>query len=807
MKFDELNIKKYNLVFSTVIPEEKILAEQFDSYFKNYDNRTYQYRGSFLASYIIRKSKNSLNEGVDSLAQLKKFQEYLKHLDERNKFKISIGDEISVLQFWPHTSDKVIEVRGNVNPKKIKDIYTEPDNPRSIEYIEFTDGTTYPDKHFINRGQGGGDYEGLSTLFFDNKFSADKALVAASIACPGPWHLSLINLKESRSDLNEEQVNEVRMGKSDLDLFVDSPEAEGIRAGFEAELCFRGKGGGDPDYDNPEPDYDQDERVDSIEEACNFFDDGDFNGRRDISDLRESMENDYLEWRSQQLEELWSEVEEETVRDWIEENSFDFDDAVETYLRDTLDLDEEAVEAALEAGKEFSKATNSRVYGELKDKGQAYAHYAEAADSARDLLDQLIEVAISERDSDWERAREVWEENMSEDHDISEHRWLRDQGMRYMSDVTSNYTISWPYYTYPESESGFNENSAEDIAGSLKRSLDLKQVMVGGGYHTASRRPGRWIIEPDGSLEADDGDMPAEIVSPPMPLQECLEKLVEFFSWAEGEDAYTNESTGLHVGVSLPTVGGDVDYLKLALFLGDQYVLEKFEREGNTYCKSALEKIQGDIQDRPERVANTIKLMQHNLIELAAKTLKETAGHGKYTSINLKGEYVEFRSMGGDYIDKIGEITQMVKRYAYAMWIASRPDMYREEYTKKLYKLLSKSGEPTSIHLFAQFNSGILTKEELKERLKAIHAYKKPPQAPQQGATTDTGNDTASRYTPRQGGEFTGSWLILDPQGRTIHRFGGIGNVQSDANRIAIAWLRANPGNMRSGITVVPDMR
>jgi len=61
---------------------------------------------------------------------------------------------------------------------------------------------------------------------------------------------------------------------------------------------------------------------------------------------------------------------------------------------------------------------------------------------------------------------------------------------------------------------------------------------------------------------------------------------------------------------------------------------------------------------------------------------------------------------------------------------------------------------------------------------------------------------------PGQGQQtFTGNWLILDPDGREIHRFGGIGNVQSDANRVAINWLRSRPGSMQAGVTVVPEMQ
>jgi hypothetical protein len=41
-------------------------------------------------------------------------------------------------------------------------------------------------------------------------------------------------------------------------------------------------------------------------------------------------------------------------------------------------------------------------------------------------------------------------------------------------------------------------------------------------------------------------------------------------------------------------------------------------------------------------------------------------------------------------------------------------------------------------------------------------------------------------------GQFTGQWRVLDPQGREVYRFGGIGNMQADANRAAIDWLQNN---------------
>jgi hypothetical protein len=50
-------------------------------------------------------------------------------------------------------------------------------------------------------------------------------------------------------------------------------------------------------------------------------------------------------------------------------------------------------------------------------------------------------------------------------------------------------------------------------------------------------------------------------------------------------------------------------------------------------------------------------------------------------------------------------------------------------------------------------------------------------------------------------GEFTGQWRILI-DGEEVHRFGGVGNVQADANRFATRWLLAQ---QRAGSLTISD--
>jgi hypothetical protein len=499
-----------------------------------------------------------------------------------------------------------------------------------------------------------------------------------------------------------QQLDEVRMGQSDLDGFVKSQDAQGIKAGFEAELCFKGKGFDEDSYETEE-DYDNDERPDDIDEICNFFNDGDYNSRSDIRGLREAMQESFFEWRGEKMDEAWYRVMNDNVREYIEENDYTEEDEIKNYLSDNLGLEDERVEEILASGPE--------------DK-EAYALLEEATQHARDVLDELVESAIDNQDRSYESAYEEWRDYNEDDY--SERDWLSDIGVRYMSDVVNEFHghVTWPHWSRPEQEDGFNEGEAEELARSLRHALDVN-VKVGSGYHSVQRKPGLWIIEADSSLEAESGDMPAEIISPPMPLGECLEKMAAFFEWADGESAYGNESTGLHVGVSLPYVEGRIDYIKLALFLGDKYVLSEFDRASNYYCKSAFEKIKDGVND--SNVESTFELLRKGLIELAGKTLKQNGGHGKYTSINLKNNYVEFRSMGGEYHEKVPEVLNMVKRYAYAMHIASRPDLERDEYAKKLYKMLSKSNsdDGTAVHLFSRYASKTMSRDTLMNFLKS----------------------------------------------------------------------------------------
>lgn len=498
-------------------------------------------------------------------------------------------------------------------------------------------------------------------------------------------------IKEGRETVNEQDLEEVAMSPGALKAFADSPEAAGMMAGFEAELVFTGLGESEDMEPEWEPDYDQDTRAFSIDEIIEFFQYGDFS---DLSDraanrLRSEMENDYQEWLYDHMSEEWNDDSETLIRDYLK--------------------NEEGLE-----GEE---------------------------------LDERVAAAIEEENSDYDNARESFEDDWRNNTSLDESDWLVSQGIRYMTDAERAYDLMWPHMidnNYGSSEGGFNEENAQRLADDLADKLDVITT-VSGGYHSAKRDATTWIFEPDSSLDADDiDDMPVEIVSPPMPLKDALEILPKFFAWAESNGAYANKSTGFHMSVSMPDhQGANLDYTKLALFLGDEHVLKEFGRAANTYAASAVKKIRQRINEtNAEEVMNR---MRQHLDQFATQALATPTGFGKYTSINPKGKYIEFRSAGGsDYFRDMDKIQNTLMRYARATSLAMDPAAEKSEYAKKLYKLLSKTetqqvtdpktgrkrievkgkNDDDAISIFSRYVAGELPQSALKSFLKQIQ-YKR----------------------------------------------------------------------------------
>jgi hypothetical protein len=221
-----------------------------------------------------------------------------------------------------------------------------------------------------------------------------------------------------------------------------------------------------------------------------------------------------------------------------------------------------------------------------------------------------------------------------------------------------------------------------------------RKVIVFDSYHEHKKNMTDWYIEPDGSLEADnDGDGTVEVVSPPLPAKDAITALKNFYAMAGQLGIYTNQSTGLHINVSIPET---LDILKLAVFAGDQYVLKNFNRLNSDYAQSVTREIPQQANGRaisvdkgPKKDPNLFGQRKQNT-EINSKLLQRIAkeiSNDHMASISYNGKWVSFRHAGGNYLKDYTEIYNVVGRFVRAIIIASDPALYANEYNAAVAKM------------------------------------------------------------------------------------------------------------------------
>ena len=136
----------------------------------------------------------------------------------------------------------------------------------------------------------------------------------------------------------QQQLFEVDMSPSNLKKLVKNIDA---KVGMEFEMVipndFAGDGGG---YDSgPEEDMSADRYANDIDDICHFFNDGEYNTRSDIRELREELTEKFTEWADQEIKDLWESDGKQELYYWIKNNLSDED--IAEYLGRELDDDDE----------------------------------------------------------------------------------------------------------------------------------------------------------------------------------------------------------------------------------------------------------------------------------------------------------------------------------------------------------------------------------------------------------------------------------------------------------------------------------
>ena len=236
------------------------------------------------------------------------------------------------------------------------------------------------------------------------------------------------------------------------------------------------------------------------------------------------------------------------------------------------------------------------------------------------------------------------------------------------------------------SPSEMMELVADELAPWINSSSSVKEY-VSGDYHSTGGDD-RWRIERDGSIYVSDSseETGAEIISPVFDTpNQMLSEMFSLFDYFDTYDVFTNSTTGLHVTMDYPTSTTELNKLKVALLLGDRYILKLFNRENNDYTKSQFSRLQAAAQhiDNP----NNLKEVERILNSAISKD-KYYAAHFKTRQDGL----VEFRVIGGaDYERKREEIKKTVARYAITMLAGHDPNFLQKEYVAMLSKLVRKT--------------------------------------------------------------------------------------------------------------------
>ncbi len=505
------------------------------------------------------------------------------------------------------------------------------------------------------------------------------------------------SLRQEFALLEDEYISEVRMSTANLRQLAAKT---GAQAGMEFEMIVPNVG----EIDR-EPEYERDEgpdrRARSFDDIEQFFYDGDYNGRGDIRRLMEALNEAYMDWKMNQTSDDWIDEGLDYVRDYVANNDlFDREEALDTARDEIIDANPDLPTDS----EDFQQLVNARI---------------------NELEEQFVQDEFDAQGRIYNDAFEQFSDEKNDDYDEAD--FLRETSP-YMSDVETEYDIQWPYW-YDANEGNDDNLDIDQVADDFSNSIG-KPVNASRSYHGARREPGHYVVEPDGSLEGDNpGDSGLEFVSPPMPIDELLSDLNKVKAWAGREGCYTNDSTGLHINISVPDYSlQKLDYVKLALLMGDEYVLELFGRSGNHYAKAATGKIRDALKRNPDLAPQLMDKMRGHMEDLATKAI-HSGTTDKYTSINTKTGYIEFRSPGGDWLDEnFDKIENTLLRFTVALSAAIDPEAYRKEYLKKLYKLLegSQSKEGVDVvQLFANYSSGELDKSGLISQVRQTQLQRK----------------------------------------------------------------------------------
>lgn len=453
-------------------------------------------------------------------------------------------------------------------------------------------------------------------------------------------------------------------------------------AGFEMEMAAE-------DANNElEPDMSEDKSAYSISDITDFFNDWEHNSRNTVRYAQQAMENDFQEWTTEEAASEWKgEDQYDIVRQYILDNEYSYAD-----LKD-------------EWWERFTERFPNKPLPRDED----------IAVAVEKMLQEMVQTSVDDEDEHYEHAKQEWIDNWIEN-EAGESEWLSSIGIDNMSDVTDHYPdLIWPHYT--NSGEVDRHSIAEQIGNLLNKSAYASGI-------TKNQHPeNTYLVVNDSSVSNNSGEENTgfEIVSPPLSPADMLADYRRIVKWARGQGYVTNDTTGLHMNVSLEGFdNSDIDYVKLALLLGEEYMANLYDRFDTDYARSAIQKLEMRAESNPDTV-NALLINMRQGLHRGAIDIFHNGWTDKQTSIHPHDGRVEFRFPGGNYLDidpTIIETTLM--RCIVVLDAACNPNKFRKEYLKKLYKLLNTGKESEdNLRIYVLAAAGEVTPDTVKRLIRA----------------------------------------------------------------------------------------
>ena len=467
--------------------------------------------------------------------------------------------------------------------------------------------------------------------------------------------LSKKNLKEAKPELFEINFNKKEIALEALDL--------PIRCGFEAETFWYGAEDSGSGYDIDDMTLDEVESEFGIPDGAyedyeeyvkeKAFDDG------YVSDL-------VNEWIEENRDE------DQYINDFMQYGGGPTMDAVEEYKDDFEENDPSEYENREEDGWDMDNWARDFINEEYEADYEDYLR--EIAEEDYDLIDSAID---SCRD------------------DYSMDEWVNDVHYN-MSSFLDDY--GWDYERYGD---GGVDAVADIFHNWQKTNSKFTSYPETGDYGDTSGAEDEWAIEKDSTIDPNEG-AGAEVISPVFESpREMLEEMKSLFDFGEDEFG-TNRSTGLHITMSWQgdARGGSKEAgpnkLKMALLLGDEYLLAQFDRLNNSYTRSQYKNVLKQAEKMKKGDNKSFLKLQSFLDSGVSKE--------KYSTIHFKDNYkkdsksgtelIEFRIAGGsDYQEKYDKVVKAVIRYATIMKAGYDDDAFRTEYIRAISRVVRKSQE------------------------------------------------------------------------------------------------------------------